>query len=170
MYKNPYVVQNKTIPLIPLRGMSVFPHMVIHFDVGREKSINALEKSMIDDSLILLCTQKDAKVEEPSLEDFYHIGTIAKIKQMLKLPGGSIRVLVEGINRGRVVELTGEEDYFEALAEEFTYDPEDITLDKEIEAAMRLVINDFEEYLTLSRRISPDILLTVTDIDDPGRL
>ncbi|HSH36788.1 endopeptidase La, partial [Schnuerera sp.] len=170
MYKNPYVVQNKTIPLIPLRGMSVFPHMVIHFDVGREKSINALEKSMIDDSLILLCTQKDAKVEEPSLEDFYHIGTIAKIKQMLKLPGGSIRVLVEGINRGRVVELTGEEDYFEAIAEEFTYDPEDITLDKEIEAAMRLVINDFEEYLTLSRRISPDILLTVTDIDDPGRL
>ncbi|WP_025640217.1 endopeptidase La [Schnuerera ultunensis] len=170
MYKNPYVVQNKTIPLIPLRGMSVFPHMVIHFDVGREKSVNALEKAMIDDSLILLCTQKDAKVEDPSLEDFYHIGTIAKIKQMLKLPGGSIRVLVEGINRGRVVELIKEEDYFEVIVEEFTYDPEDIVVDKETEAAMRLVINDFEEYLTLSRRISPDILLTVTDIDDPGRL
>lgn len=170
MYKNPYVVQNKTIPLIPLRGMSVFPHMVIHFDVGREKSVNALEKAMIDDSLILLCTQKDAKIEEPSLEDFYHIGTIAKIKQMLKLPGGSIRVLVEGISRGKVVELIKEEDYFEVLVEEFTYDPEDIVVDKEIEAAMRLVINDFEEYLTLSRRISPDILLTVTDIDDPGRL
>ncbi|MCF6464906.1 endopeptidase La [Clostridium sp. Cult2] len=170
MYKNPYVVQNKTIPLIPLRGMSVFPHMVIHFDVGREKSVNALEKAMIDDSLILLCTQKDAKVEAPSLEEFYHIGTIAKIKQMLKLPGGSIRVLVEGINRGRIAEIIGEEDYFEVIVEEFTYDPEDIIVDKETEAAMRLVINDFEEYLTLSRRISPDILLTVTDIEDPGRL
>ncbi len=170
MYKNPYVVQNKTIPLIPLRGMSVFPHMVIHFDVGREKSVKALEKAMIDDSLILLCTQKDAKVEDPSLEEFYHIGTIAKIKQMLKLPGGSIRVLVEGINRGRVAELIKEEDYFEVVVEEFTYNPEDIILDKEIEAAMRLVINDFEEYLTLSRRISPDTLLTVTDIEDPGRL
>ena len=170
MYKNPYVVQNKTIPLIPLRGMSVFPHMVIHFDVGREKSVKALEKAMIDDSLILLCTQKDAKVEDPSLEEFYPIGTIAKIKQMLKLPGGSIRVLVEGINRGRVAELIKEEDYFEVVVEEFTYNPEDIILDKEIEAAMRLVINDFEEYLTLSRRISPDTLLTVTDIEDPGRL
>ena len=94
MYKDQYIVQKKTLPLIPLRGMSVFPHMVIHFDVGREKSINALEEAMVDDSLILLCTQKDAKVEEPTLDDFY-IGTIAKIRQMLKLPGGSIRVLVK---------------------------------------------------------------------------
>ena len=74
MYKDSYVVQKKTIPLIPLRGISVFPHMVIHFDVGREKSINALEKAMVDDSLVLLCTQKDARVEEPTLEDFYHTG------------------------------------------------------------------------------------------------
>ncbi|GMG96692.1 endopeptidase La [Tepidimicrobium xylanilyticum] len=170
MYKNPYVVQKKTIPLIPLRGMSVFPHMVIHFDVGREKSINALEKAMIDDSLIFLCAQKDAKIEEPSPEDFYHIGTVAKIKQMLKLPGGSIRVLVEGINRGKIVEIVKEDEYYEVLVEEYSYDPEEITVDKEMEAAMRLVVNNFEEYLTLSRRISPDILLTITDIEDPGRL
>ena len=170
MYKDPYVVQKKTMPLIPLRGMSVFPHMVIHFDVGREKSINALEKAMVDDSLVLLCTQKDAKVEEPTLEDFYHIGTIVKIKQMLKLPGGSIRVLVEGINRGRIAKIINEEDYFEVEAEEFIYEPEKVIVDKETEAAMRLVIGDFEEYLSLSSKLPSDILLTITDIEDPGRL
>ena len=99
---NSYVVEKKTLPLIPLRGISIFPHMVIHFDVGREKSIQALEKAMLDDSYILLCTQINPKVDEPTIDDFYHVGTIAKVKQMLKLPGGSIRVLVEGVHRGRV--------------------------------------------------------------------
>ncbi|NLV77614.1 MAG: AAA family ATPase, partial [Tissierellia bacterium] len=170
MYKEPYVVQKKILPLIPLRGMSVFPHMVIHFDVGRDKSVKALEKAMVEDSLILLCSQKDAKVEEPTIDDFYHIGTIARIKQMLKLPGGTIRVLVEGISRGRIVEITKDEEYLEAEVEEFTYDADNIKLDKELEAAMRLVISDFEEYLALSNRLSPDILITIMDIDDPGRL
>lgn len=170
MYKEPYVVQKKILPLIPLRGMSVFPHMVIHFDVGRDKSIKALEKAMVEDSLILLCSQKDAKVEEPTIDDFYHIGTIARVKQMLKLPGGTIRVLVEGISRGRIVEITKDEEYLEAEVEEFTYDADNIKLDKELEAAMRLVISDFEEYLALSNRLSPDILITIMDIDDPGRL
>ncbi|NMA87163.1 MAG: endopeptidase La, partial [Tissierellia bacterium] len=165
-----YTVEKKILPLIPLRGMSIFPHMVIHFDVGREKSINALEKAMVDDSLILLCAQKDAKTEDPEIEDFYHVGTIAKIKQMLKLPGGSIRVLVEGINRGRVVNIIGEEDYFKAEVDELIYDAENIEIDKELEAAMRLVISDLEEYLSISSRLSPDILITVTDIEDPGRL
>ena len=165
-----YTVEKKILPLIPLRGMSIFPHMVIHFDVGREKSINALEKAMVDDSLILLCAQKDAKVEEPEIKDFYHVGTIAKIKQMLKLPGGSIRVLVEGINRGKITNIIGEEDYFKAEVDELIYELEDIEINKELEAAMRLVISDLEEYLSISSRLSPDILITVTDIDDPGRL
>ncbi len=117
-----------------------------------------------------MCAQKDAKVEEPTLEDFYHIGTVAKIKQMLKLPGGSIRVLVEGTNRGRIAEIVKEEDYFEAKVEEFSYEFEEIIVNKEMEAAMRLVTGDFEEYLALSNRISPDILLSITDIEDPGRL
>jgi len=170
MYEDIYVVQKRIIPLIPLRGMSVFPHMVIHFDVGREKSINALEKAMVDDSMIFLCTQKDIKVENPTPEDFYHIGTVAKIKQMLKLPGGSIRVLVEGVNRGKIAEVLQEEDYFKVEIDELTYDPKEIVISKEIEAAMRLVINGFEEYLALSNRLSPDILFTITDIEDPGRL
>lgn len=170
MHKDSYIVEKKTLPLIPLRGMTVFPHMVVHFDVGREKSIKALEAAMVEDSLIFLCTQKDAKEEEPTLEDFYHIGTVTKIKQMLKLPGGSIRVLVEGVSRGKIVEMVKEDEYFEAVVEEFTYDPDEIELDKELQAAMRLVIADFEDYLALSKRLSPDILITITDIEDPGRL
>lgn len=170
MYKDLYTAQQKKVPLIPLRGMSIFPHMVVHFDVGREKSIKALEKSMVDDSLIFLCTQKDAKMEDPSSEDFYHIGTMAKIRQMLRLPGGSIRVLVEGLNRGEITNITNEKDYFEAEIDEYTYDAEEVIVDKETEAAMRLVISDFEEYLNLSNKLSSDTLLTVTDIDDPGRL
>lgn len=165
-----YEVQNRTLPLIPLRGISVFPHMVVHFDVGREKSISALEKAMLDDASILLCTQKDQKVNEPTVEDFYHVGTVAKVKQMLKLPGGSIRVLVEGMNRGRVTNIVQEEPYFVADVEELSYDEEDIKKDIDLEAAMRLVINDFEEYLSFNDRVSSDVLVTISDIEDPGRL
>lgn len=165
-----YTTEIKTLPLIPLRGISIFPHMVIHFDVGREKSINALEQAMLDDSFILLCTQIDPKTDEPTTEDFYHFGTIAKVKQMLKLPGGSIRVLIEGINRGRVVDITQEEPYLIADVEELTYEPEEIEIDKDIEAAMRLVTTDFEDYISLNPKVSPETLLTIADIDDPGRL
>ena len=134
-----YTIQNKTLPLIPLRGMSVFPHMVVHFDVGREKSINALEKAMLDDSSILLCTQKETKVNEPTIDDFYHVGTVAKVKQMLKLPGGSIRVLVEGLNRGKITKIIQEEPHFVADVEELIYDEAELEKDMNIQAAMRLV-------------------------------
>ena len=170
MKKDLYKIIGREIPLIPLRGVSVFPYMVIHFDVGREKSINALEKAMLDDSLIFLSSQIDAKVDDPSIDEFYHVGTVSKVKQILKLPGGSLRVLVEGINRGRVLEISQEEPYFEAKIEEFTYESEKIKIDKDIEAAMRLVVDDFEEYITLSNRVSPELLLTITEIEDPGRL
>lgn len=164
-----YKSVKKNIPLIPLRGMSVFPYMVIHFDVGREKSINALEKAMIEDSLIFLCSQKDATIDEPTSEDFYHIGTVSKIKQMLKLPGGSIRVLVEGLNRGKILAINKDESYLEAEIEEMVYEPEELEKDEKIEAAMRLVLKDFEEYITLSNKVSPDLILTVSEIEDPGR-
>lgn len=165
-----YTIEKKTLPVIPLRGISIFPHMVIHFDVGREKSIQALEKAMLGDSLILLCTQINPKVDEPKVEDFYHVGTVAKVKQMLKLPGGSIRVLVEGINRGRIGTVTEEEPYFEAEVEELVYDPETIEKTQELEAAMRLVVLDLEEYISLNSKVSSEVLLTISDIDDPGRL
>lgn len=168
--ENPYVIEDKVLPLIPLRGISIFPHMVIHFDVGREKSVQALEKSMMDDSLILLCTQINPKLEEPTTDDFYHVGTIAKVKQMLKLPGGSIRVLVEGLNRGKVKKVVQREPYFLAEAEEYSYNPDEIKKSQDIEAAMRLVIVDLEEYISLNSKVSSEVLFTISDIEDPGRL
>lgn len=165
-----YLIENKTLPLIPLRGISIFPHMVIHFDVGREKSIEALEKAMMEDSSILLCSQKDAKVDEPTEEDFFHIGTIAKVKQILKLPGGSIRVLVEGVNRGRVEKILKTEPYFEADIEELYYEADEVEMNQDLEAAMRLVINDLETYVGLSDKVNSEVLFTVMDIEDPGRL
>src|SRR5690606_30853786 len=108
------------------------------------------------DSLIFLCSQKDATIDEPTSEDFYHIGTVSKIKQMLKLPGGSIRVLVEGLNRGKILAINKDESYLEAEIEEMVYEPEELEKDEKIEAAMRLVLKDFEEYITLSNKVSPD--------------
>ncbi|MDX9916436.1 MAG: endopeptidase La [Gudongella sp.] len=168
--KHPYVIKKTTLPLIPLRGISIFPHMVIHFDVGREKSVQALEKSMMDDSLILLCTQINPKLEEPEVNDFYHVGTIAKVKQMLKLPGGSIRVLVEGLNRGKVKKIKMKEPFFLAEAEEYIYNPDELELNQDVEAAMRLVIEDLEEYTALNTKVSSEVLYTISDIEDPGRL
>ncbi len=144
--------------------------MVIHFDVGREKSVQALEKSMMDDSLILLCTQINPKLEEPEVDDFYHVGTIAKVKQMLKLPGGSIRVLVEGLNRGKVKKIKMKEPFFLAEAEEYIYNPDELELSQDVEAAMRLVIEDLEEYTALNTKVSSEVLYTISDIEDPGRL
>lgn len=167
---NPYEITEKKLPLIPLRGISIFPHMVIHFDVGRDKSVQALEKAMMDDSMILLCTQINSKIEEPSVDDFYKVGTIARVKQMLKLPGGSIRVLVEGIDRGEVVKITSEEPYFEALTKEYSYDAEKFEINQDIEAGMRLVTLDLEEYISLNPKVSSEVLYTISDIEDPGRL
>ncbi|NCB45083.1 MAG: hypothetical protein EOM59_21030, partial [Clostridia bacterium] len=101
-----------TLPMIPLRGLTIFPNMVLHFDIGREKSINALEKAMILNKHIFLVTQKDENTDLPTPEDFYHVGTVAKIKQMLKLPGDNIRVLVEGLYRGEIRDVLFEVPYF----------------------------------------------------------
>ncbi|MEW8973097.1 MAG: endopeptidase La [Tissierellaceae bacterium] len=170
MSNNQYKIEKLTLPLIPLRGISIFPNMVIHFDVGRDKSMNALEKAMLDDSYILLCTQIDPRTDEPTEDEFYHVGTISKVKQMLKLPGGSIRVLVEGVSRGRIVEILDNDEYFEANVENLNYEPEEVVKDKDMEAAMRLVISDLEEYISFNSRVSPEVLMAVADIDDPGRL
>jgi ATP-dependent Lon protease len=160
----------KTMPLIPLRGLFVFPYMVIHFDVGRERSINALEQSMVNDSLIFLTSQKEAKIDIPTPDDFYHVGTVCKIKQMLKLPGDTIRVLVEGINRGKITKILKEDPYFEVEIEELIYEENTEKIDNETEAIMRLVLDTFEEYISVSNRITPDVLISVSEINEPGRL
>lgn len=157
------------LPMIPLRGLSVFPYMVLHFDVGREKSISALEEAMVNDQLIFLSAQKNAETDIPTADDFYSIGCVAKIKQMLKLPGDAIRVLVEGISRGIIEEIISEDPYFQCQIKEI-YEDEITDVSEETEAIMRAVLTQFEEYLTLNSKVSPDIYPSVASIEEPGRL
>lgn len=155
------------LPLIPLRGLSIFPYMVLHFDVGRKKSIKALEAAMAKDQKIFLTTQFDIENDAPGMSDFYEIGTICKIKQMLKLPGDAIRVLVEGVQRAKVVQLIDELPYFRV---DVTIYEDSLEINKEIRALMRSVIGAFERYIGISNRVNPDVVLSVTSIDEPGRL
>ncbi len=159
--------KRKIMPLLPLRGILVFPNMVLHLDVGRERSVNALEQAMVEDNKILLVAQKEARVDEPAPEDIYSMGTVAQVKQMLKLPGGTIRVLVEGLNRAYVRSFVAIEPYFKVEAEEVA---EDTTRNVETEALMRSVLYQFEQYIKLSKKIPPETLVTVSAIEEAGRL
>jgi ATP-dependent Lon protease len=165
---NNYNVIEHELPLIPLRGLAVFPYMILNFDVGREMSIKALDEAMLNEQIIFLTSQKEAEIDEPTTEDFYHVGTICKVKQMVKLPGDTVRVLVEGISRAKVKEITQEEPYFRASLEEIVYD-EDIKKDPEVEALMRNVFDSFEEYINIGNRVSPEILISLADIEEPSR-
>ncbi|KUO76832.1 MAG: peptidase [Clostridia bacterium BRH_c25] len=157
----------KRLPLLPLRGLSIFPYMVLHFDVGREKSIRALEEAMINDQLIFLVTQRDAHTDLPSTEDFYEVGTISKIKQLLKLPGDTIRVLVEGIARAEIKEIISEEAYF--LVDVLEYQEVQTNVDLELEALRRSVLGVFDEYIKANPKVAPETLITVSDIEDASR-
>jgi ATP-dependent Lon protease len=160
--------KTKVLPLLPLRGISVFPYMMLHFDVGRDKSVSALDEAMVKDQLIFLVSQKDAATDEPSPNDFYQVGTISKIKQLLKLPGDTIRVLVEGLHRGRIVAHIKDAPFFEVEVEEFA-DPEDTDKDTETEALMRAIFDSFEEYVKLTNRTAVDMLVTVGGVEEPAR-
>ena len=158
-----------TLPMIPLRGLSIFPNMVLHFDIGREKSINALEKAMIMNQQVFLVAQKDENTDLPTISDFYHVGTVAKIKQMLKLPGDSIRVLVEGVCRGEIAEVIFEVPYFKCKVSKVEdMEPEQLT--PATEALMRSVISSFDEYLDANPKGGKDIFPSIMSIEEPGRL
>ncbi|RNB84295.1 endopeptidase La [Brevibacillus nitrificans] len=157
----------RELPLLPLRGLLVYPTMVLHLDVGREKSIRALEQAMVDDNKILLATQEEVHIEEPDAEQIYSIGTVARVKQMLKLPNGTIRVLVEGLQRAKIEEYLQQEDYFVVS---ITYLQEEKAEENEVEALMRSLLNHFEQYIKLSKKVSPETLTSVQDIEEPGRL
>ena len=130
-------------PVLPLRDIVVFPHMIVPLFVGREKSINALEEVMRSDKQILLVSQKNAGDDEPSFEDIYSVGTLASVLQLLKLPDGTVKVLVEGISRARIASYTSNSEHFEALIERIE---ENIDTDEEIEALSRSAIAQFEQY------------------------
>ena len=158
----------KTMIMLPLRGVLVFPYMIIHLDVGREKSINALEQVMMQDRLIMLATQRDAQNDKPGPADIYEAGTVAEIKQLLKLPGGTMRVLVEGLYRARIHSYLKEDPYFEVEGEEFR----EVATRKtpELEAQARLLARQFEQWAKLSKKIPPETLVTVIAVEDPDRL
>jgi len=141
--------------------------MVIHLDVGREKSVHAIEETMLHDRILFLATQKEAQTDDPGEEDIYNIGTVAEIKQLLKLPGGTIRVLVEGIARAKVLNFISEEPYFKVRVEQYV---ENFEKNNEIEALMRNLVYQFEQYVKLSKRIPPETVVSVVNIDEPGRL
>ncbi len=157
----------RRLPLLPLRGLLVYPSMVLHLDVGRDKSVKALERAMVEDHMILLSSQSEVNIEDPKQEDIYKIGTIAKVRQMLKLPNGTIRVLVEGVVRAETIEYLDTPDFYEVMAREL---PEELTTDPEIDALMRTVLNQFEHYINLSKKVTPETLAAVSDIEEPGRL
>lgn len=157
----------RQIPLLPLRGILVFPYTIIHLDVGREKSISALEEAMVQDRLIMLATQKDAQTDQPTPEDIFGVGTVAEVKQLLKLPGGTIRVLVEGINRAKIIEYVQDEPHYKVNVEEYKDKEEK---DSELEALTRSGISHFEQYAKMSKKIPPETLVSVVTVDEPGRL
>ncbi len=163
------VMKTQVLPLLPLRGLTVFPYMILHFDVGRPKSIKALEEAMINNQLIFLVTQKDVKTDDPQQKDIYTVGTISRIKQLLKLPGDTIRVLVEGLSRARISEFTETEPFIMCeVVEKNILEPE---YDKiEIEAITRKIQTAFEEYFQLSNKISPETMVSIVSIEDPGQL
>lgn len=157
------------IPVLPLRDIVVFPHMIVPLFVGREKSVLALEDVMLSaDKHILLVTQKNAALDDPSTSDLYPFGTVGTILQLLKLPDGTVKVLVEGISRVRITKFDEEEPYFQAYT-----DPLDVkeTLSAdELEALVRSVNSQFEQYVKLNRKIPADVLVTINQIDDPEKL
>jgi len=154
-------------PLLPLRDVVVFPHMVIPLFVGRAKSIKALESAMEAGKSIVLVAQKSAAKDEPSIEDLYSIGSIANILQMLKLPDGTVKVLVEGTQRARVLCVLDERSHFDADVEPVQADD---SLGSEAEAMRRALINQFDQYVKLNKKIPPEILTSLAGIDDAGRL
>lgn len=154
----------KTLPLLPLRGLTVFPFMTLYFDVGREKSIKALEEAMINDQMIFLVAQKDASTDSPGEEDIYDIGTISKVKQLLKLQGDTIRVLVEGISRAEIKNIVQREPFF--VVEVVEGQVEEEFEANEVEALKRRLVAVFEDYVKLSGKVSPDTALTVAEINN----
>jgi len=161
--------QYRELSMLPLRGLLVFPYTVIHLDVGRKKSINAIEEAMLGSKEIFLATQKEAQNDDPSEEDVYAVGTVAEIKQILKMPGGTMRVLVEGICRARVVSYTDDVDYIKVMIEEFRNE-ETTKKNPELEALTRTLVYQFEQYVRMSKKIPPETVASVVTIEEPARL
>ena len=158
------------LPLLPLRDVVVFPHMVIPLFVGRPKSIKALEAAMEAERRIMLVAQKAAAKDEPSVSDMFEVGCVSTILQMLKLPDGTVKVLVEGQQRARVAKITDGNAHFTATVIPVDSGEGADAKSAEIEALRRAVLQQFDQYVKLNKKIPPEILTSIASIDDPGRL
>lgn len=160
------------LPVLPLRDIVVFPHMIVPLFVGREKSVRALEAVMKEDKQILLVAQKNAAQDDPSADDIYPIGTVSTILQLLKLPDGTVKVLVEGSRRARITSFKETESYFEAFVTPMPDGGEasTATSGKELEALGRSVVSQFEQYIKLNKKIAPEVLVSLNQIEDPSKL
>src|ERR1700709_417380 len=160
-------VRGEVLAVLPLRDIVVFPHMIVPLFVGREKSVRALEAVMKEDKQILLVAQKNAAQDDPAANDIYRIGTVSTILQLLKLPDGTVKVLVEGSRRARITGFEENENYFEARVEPL---PETEGETKELEALGRTVVTQFEQYIKLNKKIAPEVLVSLNQIDDSSKL
>ena len=167
----PETSQRTTTPVLPLRDVVVYPHMVIPLFVGRDKSIACLDAAMENNKQVFLVAQKDAEIEEPSVEDLFEVGTVASILQLLKLPDGTVKVLVEGVQRAKVTEFLENESYFLADIEPLNEVDSDESEDEvELEVLIRSCLSQFEGYVKLNKKIPPEVLTSLQGIDDPSRL
>lgn len=155
------------LPVLPLRDIVVFPHMIVPLFVGREKSVRALEAVMKEDKQILLVAQKNAAQDDPSPEDIYRVGTVSTVLQLLKLPDGTVKVLVEGARRARITSFKETGPFFEAFVEPL---PERLGETKELEALSRTVVSQFEQYIKLNKKIAPEVLVSLNQVEEPGKL
>ena len=162
--------ENPTLPkypVLPLRDIVVFPHMIVPLFVGREKSVRALEDVMKEDKQILLVTQRNAAQDDPGPADMYGVGTVGTVLQLLKLPDGTVKVLVEGGMRAKIEDFSEIDPFFIARAGEMG---ESDNEGKEVEALARSVITQFEQYIKLNKKVPPEVLVSLSQIDDPAKL
>jgi len=160
-------VENQDYPVLPLRDIVVFPHMIVPLFVGREKSVNALEDVMKDDKKILLLAQKNASQDDPSPDDIHRVGTVGSVLQLLKLPDGTVKVLVEGGSRAKVHNFIENDSFFIASAELVAEDNGD---PQEVEAMSRSVLSQFEQYVKLNKKVPPEVLVSINQIEEPEKL
>ena len=154
-------------PLLPLRGQVVFPFMTVPLEVGRDKSISALDDAMVHDRRMVLAMQRDSKTDSPAADDIYGVGTLVEVKQVVKVAGGTMKVVFEGLGRARILKFTGEEPHFRVQVEEHGESDE---RSSETEARMRSLIHAYEQYIKASKKVPPEALVTVISVEEPGRL
>jgi len=161
------LARGDVFPVLPLRDIVVFPHMIVPLFVGRDKSVRALEDVMKDDKQILLVAQKNAAQDDPTADDIYKVGTVSTVLQLLKLPDGTVKVLVEGGQRARITDFAENAAFFQAFADLIGERPGDL---QELEALSRSVVSQFEQYIKLNKKIPPEVLVSINQIEDPGKL